>query len=145
RGGSPRPPGQIGSPKAAMNSIQSPTALAAIKSAVILPALLTLSAFDLLPRGWSQTFPVTYPTIGRIIKEDPRLERLIPSNAKIEVLASGMKFAEGPVWVKDGGYLLFSDVPNNSVMKWKQGEGLTVFMKPSGYTGVVNYGAEPGS
>ena len=105
-----------------------------IEFVVILPALLIVSAFSLSPPAWSQTFPVTYPTLGRILKEDSRLDHLIPSNAKIEVLASGMKFAEGPVWVRDGGYLLFSDVPRNSVMKWKEGEGLNLFMKPSGYT-----------
>jgi len=41
--------------------------------------------------------------------------------------------------------LLFSDIPRNSVMKWKQGEGISLFMKPSGYTGVADYGREPGS
>jgi gluconolactonase len=63
----------------------------------------------------SQTSSAKFvPTIGRIIRADPRLDRLISRDAKIEVLASGMKFAEGPVWIKEGGYLLFSDVPRNS-------------------------------
>jgi gluconolactonase len=110
-----------------------------------LPALLALAAFALSQPVWGQTSGVNYPTIGTILKADSRLDHLIPSNAKIEVLASGMKFAEGPVWVRDGGYLLFSDVPRNSVMKWKEVEGLKLFMKPSGYTGVVKYSAEPGS
>jgi hypothetical protein len=71
------------------------------------------------------------PNIHRIVPNDGKdrqrrcLDHLIPSNTKIEVLASGMKFAKGPVWVREGGYLLFSDVPCNSVMKWKEGEGLT--------------------
>ncbi len=89
--------------------------------------------------------PAQYPTIGKIVREDPGLDQLIPKDAKIEVLASGFTWAEGPVWVKDGGYLLFSDVPNNVVMKWKAGEGLSTFMKPAGYTGVAIYGDEPGS
>jgi gluconolactonase len=86
-----------------------------------------------------------FPTIGTVIRNDPRLDRLIPPDARIEVLASGFEWAEGPVWVKDGGYLLFSDIPRNSVMKWKEGEGISVFLKPSGYTGVTDYGREPGS
>ena len=85
------------------------------------------------------------PTIGRVIREDPALDELIAPDAKIEVLASGIKWAEGPVWIKEGGYVLFSDIPRNSIMKWKEGEGLSLFMKPSGFTGVVDYGAEPGS
>lgn len=85
------------------------------------------------------------PTLGQVIREDPAMDRLIPRDARIEVLASGMKWSEGPVWVRDGDFLLFSDIPRNSVMKWKQGEGLSLWMKPSGYTGVTDYGAEPGS
>lgn len=85
------------------------------------------------------------PTLGKIVREDPRLDALIPPDARIEVLGTGFEWSEGPVWVRDGGYLLFSDIPRNSVMKWKEGEGITLFMKPSGYTGVAPYGREPGS
>lgn len=85
-----------------------------------------------------------FPAIGRIVREDPRIDKLIPKDAKIEILASGFEWTEGPVWIKDGGYLLFSDIPRNSVMKWKELEGVSLFMKPSGYTGVADYGREPG-
>src|SRR4051794_28690830 len=78
--------------------------------------------------------PPTYPTIGKIVRDNPALDQLIPPDAKIEVLASGFKWTEGPLWVKEGGYLLFSDIPNNAVMKWKEGEGISLFMKPAGYT-----------
>src|SRR5260221_6249422 len=44
-----------------------------------------------------------------------------------------------------GGYLLFSDVPSNTVYKWKDGAGISIFLKPSGYTGTVPRGGEPGS
>ncbi len=86
-----------------------------------------------------------FPVIGEIIRDDPRFDKLIPRDAKIEVIASGFEWSEGPVWIKDGGYLLFSDIPRNSVMKWKEGEGVSLWLKPSGYTGVAPYGAEPGS
>src|ERR1700694_4377886 len=88
---------------------------------------------------------LNFPTFGKIYREDPRLDKLIPKDAKLEVLSSGFEWAEGPVWIKDGGYLLFSDIPRNSIMKWVEGTGTTLFMKPSGYTGVADYGAEPGS
>ena len=49
-------------------------------------------------------------------------------------------------WNKDGEFLLFSDIPNNSVYKWKDGEGITLYLKPSGYTGKEPFqGREPGS
>lgn len=89
--------------------------------------------------------PKSFPTIGRIHRLDPRLDALLDQNARIEVLASGFEWAEGPVWIKDGGYLLFSDIPNNSIMKWKEGQGISLFLKPSGYTGALDYGREPGS
>ena len=87
-----------------------------------------------------------YPTLGRIDRKDARLDKLIPKDAKIEVLASGFDWAEGPVWSKKAGHLLFSDIPKNSVMRWKEGEGegISVYLKPSGYTGADAYGGEPG-
>lgn len=87
----------------------------------------------------------TRPTIGQIVRTDPRMDKLIPKDAQIEVLASGFVWAEGPVWVKDGGYLLFSDVPQNTVFRWSEKDGLTPFLKPSGYTGTGPYSDEPGS
>ncbi len=86
-----------------------------------------------------------FPTIGQLVRLDPALDSLVSPDARIEVLASGFEWAEGPVWVKDGEYLLFSDIPRNSVYKWKEGSGITLYMKPSGYTGVDDYGGEPGS
>ncbi|QDT99190.1 SMP-30/gluconolactonase/LRE family protein [Gimesia aquarii] len=90
---------------------------------------------------------VNFPTIGEVVRLDPRLDELIDKDAQIQVLSSGFDWSEGPVWIggaKDG-YLLFSDIPKNSVMKWKEGVGASLFLKPSGYTGVVKYGGEPGS
>jgi gluconolactonase len=85
-------------------------------------------------------------TVGRIERKDPKFDELIPKDAKIEVLAGGFKWTEGPVWVKDGGYLLFSDIPNNAIFKWSEKEGLKEFLKPSGYTGNAKFtGYEPGS
>ncbi len=86
-------------------------------------------------------------TIGRIVRFDDRADELVAPDAQIELLASGFDWSEGPLWIPDpaGGYLLFSDIPRNSIMKWREGEGVSLFMKPSGYTGVVDYGREPGS
>jgi gluconolactonase len=85
------------------------------------------------------------PVIGAIERLDPRFDRLVPKGAAIELLASGFDWAEGPVWVKAGGFLLFSDVPRNVVHRWHETEGLSVYMTPSGFTGVGTYSQEPGS
>ncbi|GAB4055657.1 SMP-30/gluconolactonase/LRE family protein [Spirosoma litoris] len=91
----------------------------------------------------AQTTP--FPTIGQIVKADPRLDKLVSADAKIEVLASGFDWTEGPIWVKNEAFLLFSDVPKNTIFKWTDKEGVTPFLKPSGYTGLGPYSDEPGS
>jgi gluconolactonase len=86
------------------------------------------------------------PTLGKIERLDPRFDKLIPEGAIIEKLASGFKWSEGPVWIKDGGYMLFSDIPNNAIHQWQEGKGLKRdFIKPAGYTGKKPRGGEPGS
>ncbi|MCF3945353.1 MULTISPECIES: SMP-30/gluconolactonase/LRE family protein [Acidiphilium] len=72
---------------------------------------------------------------------DPAIEILQPSFAKyrlfsasVERLASGMRWAEGPVWFGDGRYLLWSDIPNDRMMRWDEASGqVCVFRQPSGY------------
>jgi gluconolactonase len=87
-----------------------------------------------------------YPTLGKVVKLDPALDALIAPDAKIEVLSSGYKWSEGPVWVKNGKFLLFSDVPANTIYRWQEGDrAATPFLKPSGYTGLGEYSDEPGS
>jgi len=76
---------------------------------------------------------------------DPAFDALVASDAKIETLATGIAWAEGPIWRKQGGYLLFSDAPHNTIWKWKDGEGLSVFMRPAGYTMPDPPGREMGS
>ncbi|MEC7881898.1 MAG: SMP-30/gluconolactonase/LRE family protein [Verrucomicrobiota bacterium] len=88
--------------------------------------------------------------IGRIDRFEQALNQLIEKDSKIEVLCGGFEWSEGPVWINEpknkyGGYILFSDIPNNVVMKWQEGTGASVYMNPAGYTGVADYGREPGS
>lgn len=87
-----------------------------------------------------------FPHLGEIVRLDPKFDALVGKDAVMEVLGSGFEWSEGPVWVKEGdsGYVLFSDIPRNSVMKWEYGKGISLFLKPSGYTGQVEYGGEPG-
>ena len=85
------------------------------------------------------------PKIGKVISLDPVLQTLIDPNEQLEILGEGFEWSEGPIWVKDGNYLLFSDVPMNVIYKWKEGEKITEFLRPSGYTGIMPYSYEPGS
>ena len=84
-------------------------------------------------------------TLGSIVRLDPRFDQLIPPGARMEILAGGFEWTEGPVWVKDGGYLLFSVIPPNKICRWKEGEGVTIYLRPSGLTGPRDVRPEPGS
>ena len=86
-----------------------------------------------------------FPKPPGIERLDPALDKLIAPDATIEVLAGGYTWSEGPIWVKDGGYLLFSDIPPNEIHRWKEGEGARLYLKPSGYTGSEARGGEVGS
>lgn len=92
----------------------------------------------------SKKAPPAYPVVGAIERLDPALDLLIGTNAVIEQLACGFNWTEGPVWMP-GGYLLFSDIPTNAVMKWEEGKGVREYLRPSGYTGSRPRGGESGS
>lgn len=90
--------------------------------------------------------PISIAAQDPMERLDPRFDALIPRGAVLEKLADGMQWAEGPVWDAQDGSLLFSDVPRNTVFRWKEGAGVTVFLEPSGYTGSQPFtGREPGS
>jgi gluconolactonase len=82
---------------------------------------------------------------SRIERLDPAIDALIPRDARVERLAGGFDWVEGPVWRRDQGYLLFSDIPKNTVYKWKDGEGISVFMRPAGLTTAKAQGREIGT
>jgi gluconolactonase len=83
-------------------------------------------------------------TLGTITRLDPRFDKLVPKGAALEVLADGFQWVEGPVWVPQGRYLLFSDIPFNAIWKWQAGKGKSIFLKPSGLA-AENKLREPGT
>lgn len=91
--------------------------------------------------------PASPPEVGgTIVRLDPRFDRLVPADAGVEKIVDGFTWVEGPVWDRAGRYLLFSDIPSNRILKWKEGEGVSVYLAPSGYTGRSPFaGKEPGS
>jgi gluconolactonase len=105
---------------------------------IILPALALLAA-----QARAQD---NRPAIGRIERIDPKFDAIVPADARVERIGEGFDWSEGPVWFPDeGGFLLFSDVPENTVFKWTKDAGVKVFLRPSGYTGSGSRGGEPGS
>src|SRR5690242_9701980 len=82
----------------------------------------------------------------KILHNDEALDAIVAPGTKIEKLAGGFVFTEGPVWVADGGYLLFSDPNDNLIYRWSENEGVSVYRTHSGYTGmdIGEYG-QPGS
>lgn len=83
--------------------------------------------------------------MGTIEQFDNELSRVLDVKSKPEVIAEGFDWSEGPVWVEEYGYLLFSDIPTNTIFKWKEGEAVSRYLKPSGYTGAEERSGELGS
>ena len=77
--------------------------------------------------------PIRYPDIN-VVSLDPRFDRIALGHAAIERIATGCRFTEGPVWFGDTRQLLFSDIPNDRIMRWDEETGaVSVFRKPSHY------------
>ncbi len=86
-----------------------------------------------------------YPKIGKIYRLDPELDEILDTSTPIELIATGFQWSEGPVWVKNGNFLLFTDVPNNIIHKWSEAKGLELFMNKAGYDKGHSYSQEPGA
>jgi gluconolactonase len=86
-----------------------------------------------------------YPTVGEIERLDPSLDSLIMPGAKPEIIAEGLDWSEGPLWIEKEHMLLFSDVPQNTIYKWTEEKGKQVYLTPSGYTDTAKRGGETGS
>ncbi len=90
------------------------------------------------------------PVSTEIIRRDPALDDIVPASARIEKLAAGFLFTEGPLWVPrtatTDGYLLFSDPNANTIYRWSPDGHVSVFRTKSGYTGIdVGQYGQPGS
>lgn len=82
----------------------------------------------------------TARSIGTVEFISDDLSAIINKNAKVEILADGFQFTEGPLWLEKQNMLLFSDVPGNTIYKWTQAKGKEVYVKPAGYTGAESRG-----
>jgi len=79
----------------------------------------------------------------KVDRLDPSINTIVPAGAKLERIATGFTWVEGPVWIQ--GSLFFAEIPSNSIRRWTPGSGVSIFLQPSGYKGSAPYGREPGS
>lgn len=86
-----------------------------------------------------------YTSIGSIETISPELGSILDTTAKIEIVAEGYDWTEGPLWLPDQKALLFSDIPPNKIFKWTEAKGAELYLTPSGYTGSAPRTGEPGS
>jgi gluconolactonase len=82
---------------------------------------------------WDSPSPIRYPDPD-IIVLDPRFQHMVLGHAAIERVATGFRFTEGPAYYGDGRYLLFSDIPNDCLLRWDEiTGGVAILRDPAGY------------
>jgi gluconolactonase len=100
------------------------------------------ATLDFFPKG-----TIGGPVIAdaRVLRLDPAFDRIVPRGSRMEKLAGGFQFTEGPVWHPDG-YLLFSDPNANTIYRWSPEGTVSVFRTKSGYSGFdIGRYRQPGS
>ena len=109
-------------------------------------AMVAIAILSCQPKKTEQNTNEETTTVFKpfVEKIDDRLNQLIDDNAKIEVLAGGFIWTEGPLWIDDMG-LIFSDIPQNKIYLWTEKDSISEYLSPSGYTGIVDRTGEPGS
>ena len=76
---------------------------------------------------------ISEAVVHQIEVVDPKFATYILHNAPLERLAGGFRWTEGPVWFGDAGVLLFSDIPNDRILRWIDGLGISVYRAPSSF------------
>jgi gluconolactonase len=76
----------------------------------------------------AESTPAGHPPIGRLTAYDAAFNALVPADTQIEQIASGFTWSEGPTWVRGGGHLLFTDVPENTLYRWSESNGMSTLL-----------------
>ncbi len=99
----------------------------------------------LIPAAWACNKPKEEKTAGTIERLDPELDNIVSTDSKVEIIAEGYTWSEGPLWIEGQKMLLFSDVPENKVYKWTEEKGAELYLEPSGFTGDSTTSRERGA
>jgi gluconolactonase len=106
---------------------------------IVSAIVLCVCAFATIAVICTTTHAQDWSFVARL---NPALSEIVPEDAKVEKVADNFGFLEGPVWVRKGEYLLFSDIPANIIYKWSPDAGkVSVFLAYSGFTGKDDSGA----
>src|SRR5262245_22267233 len=96
-----------------------------IAAAFVAVASLTSCSTAPMANNTSDSKPAATPaatgsnSAAKIVSLDRAFDKLVPADVKVEKLVDGHQWVEGPVWNRKEGYLLFSDIPNNAIVKWQ--------------------------
>lgn len=116
--------------------------------ALLLLVLTGISCKDrqsALPPALPAETGVAYLEAGRLEALSDAFYDIVPREGRLEILAKGHDWTEGPLWVARGGYLLYSDIPRNAIYRWDPTGGSQPYLQPSGFSGTDFKGEEPGS
>jgi gluconolactonase len=130
-----------------LNKRKSPMKRITLRSLLALSAVAVLCSFALSAVGAAvagDPSDAIVATPVKLDKLDATIDHIVPAGAKLERVATGFKWTEGPLWIKDRLY--FAEIPSNSIRVWTPGKGVEIFLQPSGYKGSTPYGGpEPGT
>src|SRR3954451_23841650 len=74
------------------------------------------------------------PVVSELQLDSAELRALVAAPFSLERLATGFQFTEGPIWDQAGNFLLFSDIPANTIFRWDATSGISTFRHPCGFT-----------
>lgn len=118
----------------------------ALAATAVVSTTLSLILLAAAPRqeGNQDSAPLDSSPV-KLERRDPTLDKIVPQGARLDRIATGFKWVEGPIWLN--GSLYFAEIPSDSIRKWTPGdEQVAMFITPSGYHGHTPYGGpEPGS
>ena len=112
--------------------------LSAMSKKIVLPCIQLLCLFGCC-------YAEAQLTTGTVVYIEPGMQSLVAKGTGIEILASGLQNAEGPLWIADSSMLLFSDTKGQVIYRLPQNGSISKFLEHSGFTGRLPYGEEPGS
>jgi gluconolactonase len=95
--------------------------------------------------SYAHVFPELNVPTGSVEIFDEEAYHLLHDDMRPVIRARNFDWTEGPLWIEDSGYLLFSDIPNNRVHKYEPGVGTTLYLEPSGATGMHESDTRQGS